>query len=66
MSGTKPPPPVPDAIDLFDDDDERTEIATPEFKPKESGPKQPDVGISLDDEDDDERTQIEKKPGPPR
>ena len=69
MNGKQPPapPPVPepDGIDLFgDDDDERTELATPDLG--SSTPAQaPGGAISLDEEDE-ERTQIEKKPGPPR
>ena len=53
-------PPVPDAISLFDDDDERTEIA-PLGHLDESKPAPPVKALSLDDDDED-RTVIDKKP----
>lgn len=62
-----PPPPVPDqAIDLFGDDgDEATQISPahlPARPPAAPPPGPMPGGISLDDDDD--RTVIEKKPGP--
>lgn len=68
MNGKKPsPPPVPepDGIDLFGDDDDRTELSVPDHGAPAAPARAPGGAISLDDDDED-RTQIEKKPGPPR